>query len=328
MLYRRTFLGAALAVASGAARAQEARRRPRIGVLWHAASVEEEGKYYAALVESLRAVGYENGRTATIEHRFPAEEKERFERFAEEFVTLDVDVLVAVTLQAAAAAKRATRSIPIVFLLVPNPVAAGLVTSLAAPGGNITGFTNIATDLTAKRLQLFKEAIGDLSRVGLLVNPTDPVTTKSSIEDLEAAGAALNVSVLPFEARTRSDLGPTLAKIAAAGVGGFVVAQHPVFFNERRFIAETAIQHRLPSIHINGDTVDAGLLMSYGANHEAIFRRAPVYVERILKGARPRDLPIEQPTEFELVVNLRTARLIGLTVMPSVLARADRIVDG
>jgi putative tryptophan/tyrosine transport system substrate-binding protein len=159
MLYRRTFLGAALAVASGAARAQEARRRPKIGVLWHAASVEEEGKYYVALVESLKALGYEHGKTAVIEHRFPAEEKEKFERYAQELVALEVDVLMAVTPLAAIAAKRATSSIPIVFLIVPNPVAAGLVASLAAPGGNVTGFSTIATDLTAKRLELLKEAI-------------------------------------------------------------------------------------------------------------------------------------------------------------------------
>lgn len=323
MLYRRSFLGAALAIGAGAARAQERHRRPKIGVLWHAASAEEEGKYYAALVESLRAAGYENGRTAEIEHRFSAEQKEKFERYAEELVALDVDVLVAVSLQAAAAAKRATRSIPIVFVVVPDPVAAGLVASLAAPGGNITGFTNIATDLTAKRLQLFKEAIGGLSKVALLVNPTDPVTSKSSIEDLEAAGAALKVSVLPFEVRSRSDLAPVMAKVAASGVDGFVVAQNPVLFNERRFIADIAIQHRLPSSHVNSDTVEAGFLMSYGADHEAIFRRAPAYVDRILKGVNPAELPVEQPTTLELVINLKTAALIS----PSILAQADRIIE-
>jgi putative ABC transport system substrate-binding protein len=327
MLYRRTFLAAAMATASGIARAQESRRRPRIGVLWHAASVEEEGKYYVALVESLRAFGLEHGRTAIIEHRFPAEEKEKFERYAQELVALEVDVLVAVTPQAAVAAKRATDSIPIVFLVVPNPIAAGLVASLAAPGANVTGFSTIATDLMAKRLQLFKEAIGDVSKAAVLVNPDDPVTAKSTIAELEAAGAALSISILPFEVRARTDLGPTLAKVAASGVGGFLVAQNPVLFNERRYIAEIAIQHRLPSCHVNSDAVEAGFLMSYGANAEALFRRAPVYVERILKGARPRDLPIEQPTEFELVVNLRTARRIGLAITPSVLERADRVVD-
>jgi putative ABC transport system substrate-binding protein len=170
MLYRRSFLAGTFAITAGVAAAQDRRRRPKIGVLWHAASVEEEGKYFAALTDALRATGYENGRTADIEHRFPAEQKEKFERFAEELVALKVDILIAVTVQAALAAKRATSSTPIVFLVVPDPVGAGLVASLAAPGGNITGYTNIATDLTAKRLQLFKEALGGLSWVGLLVN--------------------------------------------------------------------------------------------------------------------------------------------------------------
>jgi putative ABC transport system substrate-binding protein len=327
MLNRRAFLGAAFAVAAGAARAQEARRRPKIGVLWHAASVEEEGKCYTALVQSLRTLGYEHGRTAEIEHRFPAEQQERFERYAQELVASDVDVLIAVTQQAAIAAKRATSSIPIVFLIVPNPIGAGLVASLAAPGGNATGISTIATDLTAKRLQLFKEAIGDISKVAVLVNPDDPVTAKTTIADLEAAGAALNISILPFEVRARDQLGPTLARVAESGAGGFLIAQNPVFFNERRHIADIAIQHRLPSMHVNNDAVEAGILMSYGANFEAMFRRATVYVDRILKGAEPRSLPIEQPTQFELVVNLATARRFGLTVAPSVLVQADRLID-
>jgi putative ABC transport system substrate-binding protein len=327
MLYRRTFLGAALAVASGAARAQEARRRPKIGVLWHAASVEEEGKYYVALVESLKALGYEHGKTAVIEHRFPAEEKEKFERYAQELAALEVDVLMAVTPLAAIAAKRATSSIPIVFLIVPNPVAAGLVASLAAPGGNVTGFSTIATDLTAKRLELLKEVVGDLSKVAVLVNPDDAATAKSTIAELETAGAALGIAIRPFEVRARSDLGPTMEKVAAAGVGGFLVVQNPVFFNERRYFAEVAIKHRLPAVHVNRDAAEAGFLLSYGASSEAAFRRAPTYVDRVLKGAKPAQLPVEQPTQFELAVNLRTARQIGLTVARSVLERADFIIE-
>lgn len=328
MLHRRTFLGLALAVASSVARAQELRRTPKIGVLWHARNVEEEGKYYAALVESLRALGYEHGKTAVIEHRFPAEEQEKFDRFAKELVALRVDVLVAVTIQAAVAAQRATSSIPIVFVVVPDPVAAGLVTSLSAPGGNVTGFSNIATDLTARRLQLFKEVVGNLSRIALLVNPTDPVNTKRTIEDMEAAGAKLNIAVMPFEVRSRSELEPTLSRVASAAVDGFAAAMNPVFYNERKYIAEMAVQYRLPSTHINSDSVEAGFLMSYGANHEAIFRRAPVYVERILKGAKPRELPVELPTRFELALNLKTAKAIGVTISSALLAQADLLVEG
>jgi putative ABC transport system substrate-binding protein len=327
MLCRRTFLGAALAVASGVAHAREARRLPKIGVLWHAASAAEEGKYYAALVGSLKAHGYEHGKTAEIEHRFPAEQKEKFEQYAQELVALDVDVLVAVTPLAAIAAKRATNTIPIVFVIVPNPVASGLVTSLAAPGGNVTGFSSIATDLTAKRLELLKEVVGDLSKVAVFVNPDDAATAKSTIAELETAGAALGIAILPFEVRARSDLGPTVEKIAASGAGGFVVVQNPVFFNERRYFAEIAIKHRLPSVHVNSDAAEAGFLLSYGASSEAMFRRTPTYVERILKGAKPAQLPVEQPTQFELAVNLRTARQIGLSVARSVLERADYVFD-
>jgi putative tryptophan/tyrosine transport system substrate-binding protein len=328
MLYRRTFLGAALAVAASLAQAQEARRLPRIGVLWHASSVEEEGKFYTALVESLRVLGYEHGKTAQIEHRFPAEEPEKFEQFARDLVALRVDVLVAVTFQAAAAAKRATTTIPIVFVVVPDPVAAGLVTSLSAPGGNVTGFSNIATDLTARRLQLFKEVVGDLSRVALLVNPVDAVGTRRTMDDMDAAGARLGIAVVPFEVRARQELEPVLRQIAGAGFGGFAVAQNPVFFNDRKHIADIAIGLRLPSAHVNSDPVEAGFLMSYGANHEAIFRRTPLYVDRILKGARPRDLPVEQPTRFELVINLKTAKLIGVTIPLALLAQADQLVEG
>lgn len=326
MLFRRAFLGTALAILSSPVLAQ-AGKLPRIGVLWHAASVAEEGKYYRALVDSLRALGYEHGRTAEIEHRFPAEEQEKFERYARDLVALEADVLIAVTQQAAVAVKRATNSIPIVFLIVPNPIGAGLVASLAAPGGNATGISTIATDLTAKRLQLFKEALGDVSRVAVLVNPDDPATARSTIADLEAAGAALDIAILPFEVRARDDLGPVLARVAGSGAGGFLVAQNPVFFNERRHLAELAILHRLPSMHVNNDAVEAGILMSYGANFEAMFRRAPIYVDRILKGARPGQLPVEQPTTFELAVNLRTAEKLGRTIPPAVLARTDRIVE-
>lgn len=328
MLYRRTFLGGALAVASHLAHAQDTRRLPRIGVLWHARDREEEGKYYTVFVDSLRSLGYEHGKTAIVEHRFPAEVPARFDAYAKELVALRVDVLVAVTIQAAASAKRATSTIPIVFMLVPDPVASGLVQSLSAPGGNITGFSNIATDLTARRLQLFKEVVGDLSKIALLVNPVDAVGTQKTIEDMAAAGAKLNIEIVPFEVRTRDELEPILARIAAAGVNGFAAAQSPVFFNDRKHIAALASQYRLPSASNNSDMVEDGFLMSYGANHEAIFRRTPLYVDRILKGARPRDLPVEQPTRFELVINLKTAKLIGVTIPPALLAQADQLVEG
>jgi putative ABC transport system substrate-binding protein len=223
--------------------------------------------------------------------------------------------------------KRATTTIPIVFILVPDPVASGLVESLARPGGNITGFSTVAIDLTAKRLEIFKQEIAGLARVALLVNPSAPDIAKRTVEDTQRAAALLNLTIQPFEARSPDELERTFAAIRQSRVGGLVVAPDGMFYNERTRMAQRALAHRLPTIHPSGDTVHAGSLRSYGPNLEAICRRAPTYVDKIPKGAKPGDLPVEQTTKFDLVLNLKTAKTLGLTIPPSLLGRADEVIQ-
>jgi putative ABC transport system substrate-binding protein len=296
-------------------------------VLWHAGSQEEEGKYFLALIEGFRNAGYIDQQNIALAHRYPNEQYELFQSFAVELVARAPDVLIAVSQPAALALQRTGTRIPIVFLIVPDPVSAKLVDSLARPGHNITGFANVSTDLNAKRLQLFKEAVPGLSRVALLVNRSDRGISDKTVADMQAAGAALRLDLQPFDARAAADFDATFQRMARAGMQGLITAIDPVFFNGRHKLAELAIAHRLPSIHVNGDAVEAGFLMSYGTNHEAILKRAPLYVDRLLKGTRPQDLPVEQPTVFEVSVNLKTARAIGLKLPHSVLLQAQRVVQ-
>ena len=327
---RRTFLAGTGAMLLGAPRAAEAQPRgkiPVVGELWHAASAEEEGEFFVAVRRGFSDLGYIEGRNIAFEHRFAAEQYEQFNNLAAELARIKVDVLVPVTGPAAIAAKRATATIPIVFILVPDPVASGLVESLARPGGNISGFSTVAIDLTAKRLEIFKQAIAGLSRAALLVNPSAPDIARRTVEDTQRAAALLNLTIQPFEVRSPDELERTFAAIRQTRVGGLVVAPDGMFYNERSRIAQLALAHRLPTIHPSGDTVHAGSLMSYGPNLEAICRRAPVYVYKILKGAKPADLPVEQPTKFDLVINLKTAKALGLTIPPSLLSRADQVIE-
>jgi putative tryptophan/tyrosine transport system substrate-binding protein len=300
---------------------------PVIGQLWHAGSAEEEGKYFVAVIEGFRQLGYVEGHNIAFECRFPAEQYERYNSFAAELVALRVDVLMAVTGPAASAAKRATTTIPIVFVLVPDPVESKLVDSLARPGGNITGFSNIATDLSAKRLQIFKQTIPNLSRAALLVNSNDPNVARRTIDDILSAAAILNLTVEPIRVRAADDLKTAFSAIANAQLQGVVLPFDGMLYNARKQIAELAVAHRLPTIHVTRGAVESGMLMSYGANHEEIFRRSPIYVDKILRGAKLGDLPVEQPTRLELVVNLTTAKALGLTIPPSVLTLADEVVE-
>jgi putative ABC transport system substrate-binding protein len=300
---------------------------PVVGVLWHAGSAAEEGKYFVALEEGFRELGYDDGQNIRIEHRFPNEQRELFARYSEELARLNADVLVGVTSQAALALKGTGTQTPIVFLIVPDPVRADLVQSLAHPGGRITGYSNIATDLNAKRLELFKETVPDLKKVAVLVNPGAREIASQTISDLQAAGRALNVTVVSVEASGPVEFDRAFREIDALRVDGIVTAIDPLFFAGRARLAQMALARKLPSIHVNGDAVDAGFLMSFGTNHEAIFRRAPSYVHKILRGASPADLPVEQPTTFEICLNRRTAAAIGLRIPESVLLRAARLVS-
>jgi putative ABC transport system substrate-binding protein len=324
-----TLLGGAAAAAtwSRGAPAQRAGRVPTVGVLWHAASAEEEGPYFAALIEGFRALGYVDARNIKFEHRFPNEMPERFRSMAAELVSLNVDVLVSVGNAAAPYAKNATATIPIVFTLVADPVESKLVASFARPGGNVTGLSTFAADLAGRRLQALKEMIPGLSRVAQLVNP-NAQTSRMNIEVIRAAAAELGLAVRTFEARSLDQLEPAFDAIARAGMQAVTVSQgEGLPFQGRHIIAKLAIAHRLALCAFSRETFEPGALMAYGTDHIALIRRAGVYVDKILKGAKPSDLPVEGPTKFELLVNLKTAKAIGLEIPPTVLARADEVIE-
>ena len=331
MMRRREFitlLGGAAATATWSRGAPAQRAGiPTVGVLWHAASAEEEGPYFAALIEGFRALGYVDGRNIKFEHRFPNEMPERFRSMAAELVSLNVDVLISVGNAAAPHAKNATATIPVVFTLVADPVESKLVASFPRPGGNVTGLSTFAADLVGRRLQVLKEMIPGLSRVAQLVNP-NAQASRMNIEVIRAAAAELGLAVRMFEARSLDQLEPTFDAIARAGMQAVTVSQgEGLPFQGRHIIAELAIAHRLALCAFSRETFEPGALMAYGTDHIALIRRAGVYVDKILKGAKPSDLPVEGPTKFELLVNLKTARTIGLTIPPSLLVRADEVIE-
>jgi len=311
---------------SCAAIAQQ-RRVPRVGVLWHAGSAEEEVVYLSALIEGLKSLGYVDGQTIALDHRFPNEIPERFLRLAEELAALKVDVLVAVTRPAAVAAQRATKTIPIVFIVVPDPIGTGLVESLGRPGGNITGLTHIAVELSAKRLALFNEAFPHSSRLALLVNANDDRGMKRYIDETQTAARVLGVTVQAVQVRSLADFDRAFEKITSTGLEGVVLPADGLFYQGRFRLAELALACRLPLVAYSRETLEAGALMSYGSDQRTIFRRSGAYIDRILKGEKPGDLPVEQPTRFELLINLKTAKMLGMTLPPSLLARADEVIE-
>jgi putative ABC transport system substrate-binding protein len=307
--------------------AQQGGKVPRVGVLWHAGSAEEEAEYIAALQQGLVSLGYIDGKTVMLEHRFPNEQPERFESLAAELVSLRVDVLVAVTGPAALAAQRAMKTIPIVFIVVPDPVGTKMVSSLARPGGNITGLTNIALELSAKRLALFKEAFPLMKRVALLVNANDPQGTNRYLDETRTAAAALGLDVQPVEVRSIADFEQACDRIVEGNMEGLVMGPDGLFYQGRERIAQAALKRRLPLMMFSRETLQAGALMSYGPDVGVIFRRAAAYVDKIVKGEKPADLPVEQPTRFQFLINLKTARALGLDIAPMLLTRADEVIE-
>lgn len=307
--------------------AQQGARIPRIGVLWHAANEEEEAVYLAAMRQGLRDFGYIEGRNIVFENRFPNEIPERFVSLAAELATLKVDVLVAVTRLAALAAQRATDTIPIVFVAVPNPVGSKLVASMARPGGNITGLSNMALDLTAKRLEFLKLALPGVERIALLVNANDKDGARQYTDECQAAADRLKVMLRPVEIRAAADLVPAFSQMVVDRVDGVVVTQDGMFFAARQEIADTALARRLPTIVYSRETIQAGALASYGPSNLNIFRRTGYYVDKVLKGTPPATLPVEQPTRFEFIINLKAAKSLGLEIESSVLARADEVLE-
>jgi putative ABC transport system substrate-binding protein len=324
-----TLLGGAAAAWPLAARAQQsvkAAKIPRIGVLWHAGSAEEEEVYLSVVRKAFNDLGYIEGKNIELIHRFPAEKPERFRALAQELVERKVDAIIAVTALGALEAKRATLEIPVVFVVVPDPVAIGLVESLARPGGNLTGLSLMAVDLSGKRLSLLKEAVPKLSRVALLVDSTEP-TVQRFTNAYRAAAATLGLSLRPVDAPTPDAIEQAFSTFAQEGTDGVVMAGGSMQFNERTRIGSLALAQKLPAIVSIAEMVPHGPLLSYGQDFPDFFRRAVHYVDRILKGTKPADLPVEQPTKFKLVINLKAGKALGLSVPPTLLTQANEVIE-
>ena len=317
---RRHFLLTSLASALAAplaARAQRAGKVYRIGVL---------GTVFEPLRQSLREAGFSEGLNLAIEWRDAEGKAERFDDLAAELVRLSVDVIVATVPAAALAAKRSTASIPIVMVNTPDPVQLGLVASLGRPGGNVTGTTTLSADLSNKQLELLREAVPRASRIAVLWNPSNP-WHPLALKGAEAAARTLAVQLQIVEARSPEQLDNAFAAMSRERAGAVLVLADPMTFFHRKRLADLAAKRRLPAMYGVRGYVEAGGLVSYWANQEDLYRRTGIYVARILKGAKPGDLPIEQPTRFELVINLKTAKALGLTIPPSLLARADEVIQ-
>ena len=305
--------------------AQQRKAVPRVGVLWHAANAKQEEEYLGVLTKAFHELGYFEGKNVELDHRFPAEQPGRFRTLAQELVESKVDVIVAVTGLGAKEAKRATGTIPIVIVADPDPVGDGLVESLARPGGNATGLSLMTTDVSGKRLALFKEIVPKMARLALVLDPREPSSKPSAVAH-ERAAKALGFSTQIFEVTTADEIEQAFLAIARNGLDG-AFAVGPPMYNERVQVGASAIAHKVPTIAANAQQVPYGLLLSYGPDFPDYFRRAVGYVDKILKGAKPSDLPIEQPTRFKLVINLKTAKALGLTVSPSLLATADEVIE-
>jgi putative ABC transport system substrate-binding protein len=323
---RRAFiatLAGGLLAAPLAAEAQSPGKIARIGYLTTAQASDVD----KAFRQRLRDLGYVEGRNVVIEYRSAHGRAERLPDLAAELAALRVDVVVAVTNPAIAAAKQATATIPIVMVVAVEPVSAGFVASPAHPGGNITGLTFDVTEETwAKRMSLLKETVPKVSRVLVFWNPNYP-PNRARWTTIEDAGRTLNVTLLSAEVHGISDVGKGFVTASENRAGALFVLGDPLLFSFRADIANLAVRHGLPSISPYREAAEAGGLMAYGANLLDQLRRAAAYVDKILKGAKPADLPVEQPTKFELVINLKTAKALGLTISPSLLQRADQIIE-
>jgi putative tryptophan/tyrosine transport system substrate-binding protein len=326
---RRDFIALAGATAAWPERARaqaRAAKVPVVGVLWHAANAEQEDIYLSIVRQAFHDLGYIEGKNIVLEHRFPAEQPERFRALAQELVELKPDVIMAASVLGAIELKRATATIPIVFVVAADPVGFGLAASLSHPGGNVTGLSLMSIDLSGKRLALLKEAVPNLSRVGLLIDRTDPFREKF-VKANQASAEALGMSISVAEVGSADDVEPAFAKFAEASANGVICGPGGLLFVERDRIGAAALAHKLPAIAIVAEEVPPGLLMSYGQDFPDYFRRAPSFVDRILKGANPADLPVEQPTKFKLVVNLKAAKRLGVTVPQSLLLTADETIE-
>jgi putative ABC transport system substrate-binding protein len=316
----------ALALASvGLAEAQQPKKVPRIGYL-EFGSAAPGTPLLAAFRQGLREIGWIEGHNIAIEVRYAEGKHDRLPELAADLVRLQVNLIFASTTPAALAAKQATTTIPIVIGFVADPVGSGLVASLARPGGNITGWTHLAgLELNAKRLEVLKDAAPRATRIGALWNPANPVH-RPGLKELEVAALTLKVQLHPVGVQDPNEIESAFSVLAQKHVEALTVFPDGMFFAERRRIIDLAAKSRLPAMYGITDLVEPGGLMAYGVNLLDLYRRGASYVDKILKGAKPADLPVEQPTKFEFIINLKAAKQIGLTIPQNVLARADKII--
>jgi putative ABC transport system substrate-binding protein len=327
---RRAFL---IAVASPilaaplAAEAQQAGKVYRVGYM-SVVSRQSAEPLMVIFLRALRDLGWIEGRNLLVEWRWADGKVERLSGFAAELAKLNVDLIVAPQSDSALAAKRATRTIPIVHVVAGDPVADGLVTSLARPGGNVTGLTATPSpEIVGKRLELLKTATG-ASRVAVLWNPARHYPyVELALREVNAAARALGVQLQVLEARGPDQFEPAFAAMVRGQADALLTFEDSMFWLHRRRLAELEAKHRLPTMHDLREFVEAGSLMAYGPDLADLFRRAATYVDKILKGAKPADLPVEQPTKFDFVINLKTAKALGLTIPPSLLGRADEVIQ-
>jgi putative ABC transport system substrate-binding protein len=322
-----TLLGGTVAAWPFSVRAQQpAGRVYRVGYLM-IASREQQLHLIKAFEEGLRSLGYRVGDNVVIEYRLANGEMERLPALAADLVRLGVDVIVTGVNPNTVAAMKATTTIPIVMTNSADPVSARLVASLARPGGNVTGLTqDTGVEIYGKRLELLKETLPNLSRVGILWNP-DFAPNQSRVESMREAARALGLTLVPVEARRLDALEQAFATMVGERAQAFVVLADPVLFNYRGQVGEMALRDRLPGVSNVREYAEAGLLLTYGVDFQDLFRRSAVFVDKIFKGAKPADLPVEQPTKFELVVNLKTAKALGVEVPTSLLQRADEVIE-
>jgi putative tryptophan/tyrosine transport system substrate-binding protein len=329
---RRAFLilvGGSIVGAQFSAESQEAAKVARIGFL-ATTNLAANPHLQEAFLQGLRDLGYVEGRNVVIEYRDAEGKLERLPALAAELVVLKVDVIVAPGTPQALAAKQATRTLPIVFAVAGDPVGSGLVPSLARPGGNVTGLSSVTSDLVGKCLEQLTQAVPGVSRVAVLWQPGGfgERAEKDMQKAAEVAGRTLGVRLQFVEARRPADIDRAFSDMTRARAGALtVLGGGTMLFAERRRLVDLAAKNRLPAVYPWRDFVDAGGLMSYGANFPDLYRRVATYVDKILKGAKPADVPIEQPTKFELVINLKTAKALGLTIPQTLLLRADQVIE-
>jgi len=308
-----------------AAEAQQTGKVHRIGFLGNTTAALE-ANLVGPFREGLRELGYVEGRNVLIEYRWVEGRYERLPALIGELIAQKVDVIVTAGTPATLAVKKATTSVPLVMVAVGDPVGTGIVPSLSRPGGNITGLTSISPELDGKRLELLREVIPNVSHVAVLWNAASPLQVVAE-KQTQAAARVLRLKVLSLGVRTEDEIEHALAAIVKERPGALLVLADRLFLQHRARIMDFAAQHRLPGVHAYRELVEVGGLMSFGPSYAGMHRRAAYFVDRILKGAKPADLPVERPAKFELVINLKAAKALGLTIPPSVLVRADEVIQ-